>query len=227
MCAKTDGYARVSTTSLSPVFLRVFSISSPSPVLLEAMATRATLSVDDVLDELDGNAEYESDSEDDFDGYVDTRERTEEVQPEVEEQMEEEMDVGANVEVGSQSSSDDGDTLPEYTLQPGCAVPVEGNRPIHYFSLLVTEDMLQNTVTQTNLHAQQYIANNDIPPHSRVRRWSKSVFDVNELVKFFAIIILMGLVRYPQIESHWAVLWPFTNTHCSSVSAAHNPRDMV
>ena len=191
------------------------------------MATRATLSVDDVLDELDGNAEYESDSEDDFDGYVDTRERTEEVQPEVEEQMEEEMDVGANVEVGSQSSSDDGDTLPEYTIQPGCAVPVEGNRPIHYFSLLVTEDMLQNTVTQTNLHAQQYIANNDIPPHSRVRRWSKSVFDVNELVKFFAIIILMGLVKYPQIESHWAVLWPFTNTHCSSVSAAHNPRDMV
>ena len=88
------------------------------------------------------------------------------------------MDVGANVEVGSQSSSDDGDTLPEYTLQPGCAVPVEGSRSIHYFSLLVTEDMLQNTVTQTNLHAQQYAANNDIPPHSRMRRWSKSVFDV-------------------------------------------------
>ena len=100
---------------------------------------------------------------------------------------------------------------------------MEGNRPIDYFSLLVTEDMLQNTVTQTNLHAQQYIDNNDIPPHSRVRRWSKSLFDINELRRFFAIIILMGLVRYPQIESHWAVLWPFTNTHCSSVSAAHNP----
>jgi hypothetical protein len=45
------------------------------------------------------------------------------------------MEVGTNVEVGSQSSSDDGDTLPEYTLQPGCSVPVEGNRPIDYFSL--------------------------------------------------------------------------------------------
>ena len=183
------------------------------------MATRATLTVEDVLGELDGNAECESDSDDDFDGYVDTGARAEDVEPVVEEQM----DVGANVEVGSQSSSDDGDTLPEYTLQPGCAVPVEGNRPIDYFSLLVTEDMLQNTVTQTNLHAQQYIDNNDIPPHSRVRRWSKSLFDINELRRFFAIIILMGLVRYPQIESHWAVLWPFTNTHCSSVSAAHNP----
>ena len=179
------------------------------------MATRATLTVEDVLGELDGNEECESDSEDEFDGYVDTGERTEEVEPVVEEQME----VGANVEVGSQSGSDDDDTL-----QPGCPVHVEGNRPLHYFSLLVTEDMLQNTVTQTNLHVQQYIANNDIPPHSRVRRWSKSLFDVDELRRFFAIVILMGLVRYPQIESHWTVLlWPFTNTHCSNVSAAHNP----
>ena len=182
------------------------------------MATRATLTVEDVLGELDGNEECESDSEDEFDGSVNAGERTE-VEPVVEEQME----VGANVEVGSQSGSDDGDTLPEYTLQPGCAVHVEGNRPLDYFSLLVTEDMLQNTVTQTNLHAQLYIANNDIPPHSRVRRWSKSLFDVDELRRFFAIVILMGLVRYPQIDSHWAVLWPFTNTHCSTVSAAHNP----
>ena len=94
------------------------------------MATRATLSVEDVLSELDGNAENESDSDDDFDGYVDTRETTEAVEPVVEEEMDEQMDVGANVEVGSQSSSDDGDTLPEYTLQPGCAVPVEGSRPL-------------------------------------------------------------------------------------------------
>ena len=99
------------------------------------MATRATLSVADVLGELD-DAEYESDSEDDFDGYVDTRETTETVEPAVM------MDVGANVEVGSQRSSDDGDTHHEYTLQPGCAVPVEGNRPLDYFSLLITEDML-------------------------------------------------------------------------------------
>ena len=67
------------------------------------MATRATLSVADVLGELD-DAEYESDSEDDFDGYVDTRETTETVEPIVE-------DAGANAEVCSQRSSDDGDTL--------------------------------------------------------------------------------------------------------------------
>ena len=172
------------------------------------MATRANLTVDDVLDELDRD-EYESDSEDDFDGYVDTTER-EQHDNVVEEPILEHMDVGANVENASESGSDD-------TCQPGCTIPVGDNRPIHYLSHLVTDDMLQKIVTQTSLYAQQYIESHDLSPHSRVRRWSKSVFDVSQLQRFLAIIIIMGLVRYPQIESHWAVHWPFTNTHCSSV----------
>ena len=51
------------------------------------MATRATLTVEDVLGELDGNAQCESDSDDDFDGYVDTGARAEDVEPVVEERM--------------------------------------------------------------------------------------------------------------------------------------------
>ena len=184
------------------------------------MATRANLTVNDVLNELDGNAEYEGDSEDDFDGYVDTVTGDREEEP---------VEVSANEEVGAEvgpeemdvcdsGDSEETDTLPEYTLVPGCAIPVEGNRPLEYFTLLMTDDMLQNIVTQTNLNAQQYIESHDIPPHSRVRRWSKFAHDLSELKKFFAIIILMGLVRYPEIESHWAIHWPFTNSHCSSVS---------
>lgn len=181
------------------------------------MATRKNLTVSDVLGELDENEYGESDSEDDFDGYVDMRD-SEQGEPPLEEPVVEQMDVGANVDVSSESGSDNSD-IPEYTLQPGCTIPVgDNNRPLHYLSHLVTDDMLEHIVVQTNLYAQQYIENHDLSPHSRVRQWSKSVFDVNELRKFLAVIILMGLVRYPQIESHWAVHWPFTNTHCSSVS---------
>ena len=54
---------------------------------LLSMATRATLTVEDVLGELDGNAECESDSDDDFDGYFDTGARAEDVEPVVEERM--------------------------------------------------------------------------------------------------------------------------------------------
>ena len=124
----------------------------------------------------------------------------------IEEPILEHMDVGANVEIASESGSD------EYTFQPRCTIPVgDNNRPIHYLSHLVTDDMHSNKPLCTAVHRESF------SPHSRVRRWSKSVFVVSQLQRFLAIIIIMGLVRYPQIESHWAVHWPFTNTHCSSV----------
>ena len=110
-------------------------------------------------------------------------------------------------------------SIPEYSLEPGCSVQVESDKPLDYFSLLITDDMLQHIVDQTNVHAEQFISSHDLAPHSRVRRWSKTVHDLNELKRFLAIIIVMGLVRYPQIENHWATMWPFTNAHCSSVSA--------
>ena len=109
-------------------------------------------------------------------------------------------------------------SVPTYTLEPGCSVLVEGDRPLDYLSLLVPDDMLEHIVSQTNLSVQQYISTNDLAPHSRVRLWSKSMHDLCELKRFLAIIIVMGLVRYPQIEDDWATLWPFTNSHCSSVS---------
>ena len=154
------------------------------------MATGGTLTVEDVLYELD----RDSDSEDDFDGYLDTREREEEDFNTVEEEpvvdevgasMKVADDVGANVEIASESGSDDSDDLvPEYTRQPGCNIPVGDDRPIRYFSHLITNDMLQNVVTQTNLYAQQYIEGHDLAPHSRVRLWSKSILDMSQLQRF-------------------------------------------
>ncbi len=46
----------------------------------------------------------------------------------------------------------------------------------------------------------------------------KSEHDIDELCQFLAITIIMGLVRYAQIEHHWATQWPYSNTHFSSVS---------
>ena len=71
---------------------------------------------------------------------------------------------------------------------------------------------------QTNLYAEQFIAFNDLGPHSCARRWTKRVFDVAELLQFLAMVVVMGIVRYPQIESHWSTLWPYSNAQFSSVS---------
>ena len=179
------------------------------------MASRSLLTVEDVPGELD--AENEGDSEDDFDGYMD-----------IDDEMgEEHENVGANVEIGEagmeigeceDSEGDDDRFVPKYSLQPGCSTQVDGDRSLQYLSLLITNDMLEHIVAQTNLSAQQFIELNDLAPHSRVRRWSKGVHDLSELKRFLSLIIVTGLVRYPQIENHWATTWPFTNSHCSSVS---------
>ena len=44
------------------------------------------------------------------------------------------------------------------------------------------------------------------------------MFDVAELLQFLAIVIVIGIVRYPQIEIHWSTLWLYSNAQFSSVS---------
>ena len=97
-------------------------------------------------------------------------------------------------------------------------MPMEGKSPLDFFSLLLTDGMLEHIVTQTNLSAQQFIESHELAPHSRVRRWSKSIHTIDELRQFLAIIIVMGLVHYAQIASHWTTQWPYSNALFSSVS---------
>ena len=171
------------------------------------------------------------DSDDDFDGYLDMdcEEEDDGVEERVVESHESTGDtvfdsldtgnVGAYVEVGG----GDGDgTVPEYTDEAGCCVSVDGDTPLDFFSVLFTEEMMEQIVTQTNLYAEQFLESHELGPHSRARQWSKETHNINELRRYLAIIILMGLIRYPQMESHWSSQWPFSNAHFSSVRVVNN-----
>ena len=166
-------------------------------------------SLDEVMERLD-ESDFDE-SEDDFDGYLENDECGLEDEQVLEENEDGMPSVGAEVVIG-------GLTVPDYALDAGCCVPMESKSPLDFFSLLLTDSILENIVTQTNLSAQQFIEAHELPPHSRVRRWSKSVHNIDELRQFLAIVIIMGLVRYPQIEHHWTTQWPYSNTHFSSVS---------
>ena len=189
--------------------------------------------LNEVMDGLDGNDFEESD--DDFDGYLDMdsdsddsniEEEHEECQTEWREEQEsekheteggEEYEIHESVEASTEIS-DDSSSQEENTMQAGFTASLERESPLEFFSPLLTDDILMHIVTQTNLSAQQFIKSHLLSPHSRVRRWSKVVHDINGLCQFLAIIIIMGLVRYPQIEHHWATQWLYSNTHFSSVS---------
>ena len=108
-------------------------------------------------------------------------------------------------------------SIPEYNLEPGCT-PNCGDNPVDYFGLLIDDDMLQDIVDQTNLSADQYLASHDLAPHSRIGRWRKSRHDISELKRFLVLVLIMGLIRVPQIENHWCVSWPYSSPAFSSVS---------
>ena len=194
------------------------------------MASRVFLTVEEVLQQLDecgsGDEEYGSvdgsGSEDDFEGYVNEEEyrEAEDSQDEIDDEdceEENEMDVCESSDAGIAGAVP---TIPPYTGQPGCTATLpENSRPIDYFSLLIDTSILQHVVDQTNVYSQQQTATHTIGPRSRMNQWGKKPHTISELRQFIALIIAMGIVRYPSVESYWNSSWPFHTKAFSSVSS--------
>ncbi|GFR83467.1 PiggyBac transposase Uribo1 [Elysia marginata] len=89
-----------------------------------------------------------------------------------------------------------------FTGHPDIKVNTEGFSPADYFELFVDDDLLNHLVTQTNLYADQYKANNpELPQFSRVHEWTN--IDKNEIKRFLALVLLTGIVKMPSISHYW------------------------
>lgn len=206
------------------------------------MAAKAVFTVEQVLDELD-NDEVMSDvdSEDDFEGYVDEDEYLENDELEDEEfsRLVEELVVSEDrldelEEESSEMSEEISDdemmdvgpcpSIPEYTHKPGLIESQADKSPAGYFFRFVTGEMLVNIVQQTKLYSQQYreAPKEPITKKSRIRRWLKEEPTVPELLQFIALVLVMGIIKYPTIESHWSTSWPYVNDACRKVSCCKN-----
>ena len=91
-------------------------------------------------------------------------------------------------------------------------LPTNERSPIDFFKGFFDERMWLVIAQETNRYARQRLlaagqdaflrANNDShPKHSRLNQWRDT--DVNELKIFVAHLILMGLIRKPDIEMYW------------------------
>ncbi len=81
------------------------------------------------------------------------------------------------------------------------------------------EDMLKSIVEQTKLNSDQFTAGHTLARRSRIRQWLREDHTLAELRKFVALILVMGMVRYPSIESHWSTSWPYASDVFRSVSS--------
>ena len=98
-----------------------------------------------------------------------------------------------------------------------CTQDMSGTSPLHFFELFFDNTILEEICAQTNLYADQYIATAVLGPHSRAHGWKKLGHDANELKRFLAICIVMGLVHLPTIEAYWCISWPYASSNVSKV----------
>ena len=164
-------------------------------------------------------------SEDEFDGYVESDVDVDHgvfVERENDGGMESARRVGrendGECSVPGELIEDAGPegAIPDFTSTPGCT-QAPGNTPLDFFELMVTDAMLDDIVAQTRLYGSQFIDSHTINPRSRVQQWPRQEFDRDEMKKFLALIIVMGLVNLPQLEDHWVTSWPYSSETCSKV----------
>ena len=94
--------------------------------------------------------------------------------------------------------------IPQFTATPGIQVPMPYKpSAVDFMKLFFNDELFDLLVTQTNMYASQYKMNTpDLPRHSQANFW----FDTtrNEMKKFLALTILMGIVKKPELSDYWS-----------------------
>ena len=89
-----------------------------------------------------------------------------------------------------------------FTGQKRILKPLLRNRSTEdFFRLYITVDVIDMIVTETNLYAQQFLARKqNLSPYSFARQWKPT--DRAEMLSFFGIIILMGILHNPRLAMY-------------------------
>ena len=101
------------------------------------------------------------------------------------------------------------------TITPGCIVDMSGKSPMECLQLFLTCTILENIVKEINRYADDYIQSHNIPCNSRVHKWKPC--NLEEIKKFIAIIIGVTVDGKTRIEDYWSTSWPFSTNAFSSV----------
>ncbi|CAG4945091.1 unnamed protein product [Parnassius apollo] len=74
--------------------------------------------------------------------------------------------------------------------------------PGAFYSLLVSDEIFDMIVEQTNLFALQSCESRNVKPSSRSHAWKPT--DRHKIKRFFGLILYMGLVRLPKLSYYWS-----------------------
>ena len=118
----------------------------------------------------------------------------------VEEMSDDEMDSNSWNEIESES---DEEFMEDHGLVDDVTSASEDNtvHPIDCYRHFITDEIIDLMVRETNRYAEQYLEAHDISRRSKYRQWKPTTYE--EILKFFGIVIEMGLVQMPQLNHYW------------------------
>jgi hypothetical protein len=74
--------------------------------------------------------------------------------------------------------------------------------PIDCYRHFIIDELIGLMVRETNRYAEQYLQTHEISRWSKFRQWNPTTDE--EMLKFFGIIIEMGLVQMPRLSQYWS-----------------------
>ena len=81
-------------------------------------------------------------------------------------------------------------------------VNITESDPYAIYRNFLTDEILELVANETNRYAQQFISTHQLRRRSLMRKWKDT--NAKEIEKFFGIIIIMGIVQFPQLRLYWS-----------------------
>ena len=135
-------------------------------------------------------------------------------------------DDGNGNDNDSNSSNDDGDdsnssTIPTFSENVGVVPDMSGKEPVDYYRLFISDHIIDKVLEETNRYGDQYVESHQDHltnhPRARPHDFVKRHFSRSELLRFFVLVITMGIVDLPAVKDYWSTSWPFNTPHFSKL----------
>lgn len=83
------------------------------------------------------------------------------------------------------------------------------------FRLFLTNEIFEKMILETNSYAENFKAKSELKSKFRFKSWKPT--DRAEMLKFFGVILVMGLVKLPHINDYWSKNVMYRNEYIARV----------
>lgn len=96
-------------------------------------------------------------------------------------------------------------------------IPLNTRTPLDFYKLFVSDEIIEIMVIETNRYANEQKEKSNVKTKSRLNEWLPTSHE--EMHRFFAILLTMGLVSVPKINLYWSKNPIYHNEFISSTMA--------